>query len=372
MKILVSGGHFSPAHSVIRELISQKNSVLIAGRKSSFEGEKSDSYEYIVAKKEKIPFFEIRAGRLQRYVNKFAFVSFLKLFLGIYDGIVIIRRFKPDVVLTFGGYISFPVGVGAFLMRVPLVIHEQTQKAGLANRLLGQIATRICITFPSSFKYFPRGKIVLTGNPVRKEIFDVKKPFDVPMDKKIIYITGGSAGSHFINLLVLQIIPRLLQKYTVIHQVGDSQEFKDYEVLKAKKDTLPKELRDRYILEKFILPESIGWVFQNTTLVVSRSGVNTVIELILLGKPAFLIPLPHGQSNEQLDNAKLLKSIGIGEYSHQGTLTGKLLYESIDNMTKNIKNYLKIINFSKGYLKKDATKNITEVLVDVYEKKKKK
>lgn len=369
MKVLVSGGHFSPAYSLIKDLIKRGDKVAIAGRKDVFEGDNSESYEYIVAKKENIPFFEIRAGRLQRKWTRHTMSSFFRIALGFFDSIRVILRFKPDVVVAFGGYISFPISYAAFLYRIPVVLHEQTQKAGFAGRLVGIVANRICISFESSKKYFSKKKTVFTGNPIREEIFLINGRIQIKKEKPVIYITGGSSGSHIINLLVKEILTSLLSEFIVIHQVGGNKFYNDYQLLEEKRQLLPHNLKEKYILRKFIYPEEIGDVLNSADLVICRAGINTVVELLALGKTCLLIPLSHGQVNEQLDNAKLVKDAGIGDYIEEKNVTSTLLLKKIEEMIRNKKNYEINKEKVKDYLVTNATQRITKVIEEVYAKK---
>ncbi len=155
----------------------------------------------------------------------------------------------------------------------------------------------------------------------------------------LVCIVGGSSGSHAINEFVEGCLEKLVNKYQVIHQTGDAQEFKDYDRLMKLKESLPKEKQQRYILRKFIKPEEIGNVFHQADLIVSRCGMNTITSLLVLQKPSLLIPLPFAQRNEQYKNALLLKDAGLGIVLDQKTLTSEELFENIVKMIENKKNY---------------------------------
>lgn len=371
MKVLLTGGHFSPAYSLIKELKARGDSVAIAGRRKVFENDDSESLEYKISRKEKIKFFEVNTGRFQRKFSPDTVPSLIKIAGGLFDSLRIINEYKPDVILTFGGYIAFPVVYAAFFRRIPVVLHEQTPKAGLASRAISKIVSKICISFETSRSYFPKSKIVFTGMPIREEIFSVKNSFEVNDKKPILYITGGSSGSHFINLLVTQTLEALASQFTIIHQTGDNQEFKDNILLSEKREALPQGLKEDYIIRKFIYPDEIGFVLNKARLVVSRSGINTVVELLALGKPCFLIPLSHGQTGEQLYNAKLVQETGIGSYTEERYLTANKFLDEIMLMKKNIKELEKNKLTASHYIVTDAIDRIIKVVDEVYEKKKK-
>lgn len=370
MRILVTGGHFSPAYSLIKELKKKGYEAAIAGRKHPFEGENGESYEYYVSKEEEIPFFEIRTGRLQRKFTKHTLSSIFKISLGFLDSIRAIKNYKPDIVVTFSGYVGFPVVYVAALFKIPVVLHEQTQNAGLASKLIAPLAKKICISFKSSQEYFMKSKTVLTGNPLREEIFKVdEKIADLP-NLPVIYVTGGNTGSHRLNLRISSIIEKLLKDYVVIHQVGDSKVFNDFDKLEINRKSLPKDLQERYILKRFILPSQIGFVFNVTDLVISRSGINIVTELLSLGKTSLLIPLSGaGQFNEQVKNAKLLKEAGIGDYIEEYAISEKSLEHKIRDMIKNKKRFEANSKKASRYVIRDAAKKILSVIEEVYAQK---
>ena len=134
MKVLITGGHFSPAYSLIKELGARRHEVIIAGRRYPFEGDKTESLEYAIAKEENLPFYEIKTGRFQRKFTAYTITSLLKAPIGFLTSIKILSEAKPNIVLTFGGYIGLPISLAAQFLGIPVVLHEQTQKAGLASK----------------------------------------------------------------------------------------------------------------------------------------------------------------------------------------------------------------------------------------------
>lgn len=178
----------------------------------------------------------------------------------------------------------------------------------------------------------------------------------------MIYITGGSSGSHFINTQIEGCISNLLEKYIVVHQTGDAQEFHDFDRLEKLKNSMPQKLSMRYMLKKFVDPREIGDLLSKTSLIISRSGMNTITELLHFEKPALLIPLPYSQNNEQLKNAKFLENIGLGKVLYQTDLNSKKLYQAIDLMSHNIKNYKIDRRELKNLPGKNTAQNIIEVI----------
>lgn len=369
MKILITGGHLSPALSVIEKLKGED--VLYVGRKYALEGDKASSLEYQTIKNLGIPFFSITTGRLQRKFTRYTIPSFLKIPLGFSQSFFILKRFKPDVVLGFGGYVSWPIIIMSSFLKIPVVIHEQTLEAGMTNKMVARFAAKICISFESSKRFFPIKKVVLTGNPLRKEIVQISKESKVENIVPLIYITGGSLGSHFINNLVKDTVGKLIKDFQIIHQTGDSRKYKDFDRLLKIKNELGED-GGNYKVQKFLTPLESAESLQKADLVVARAGINTVAELLFLGKPSLLIPLPFAQNNEQLKNARFLKTQGLGEILEQKKITAEVFLRTLEKMSKNINSYKENNKQSKAIVDKDAALRIVEVVNNVYKKKKNK
>ena len=376
MRIIITaggGGHFAPALSVISSMHTE-DTVLLVGAKYGLEGDKAKTLEYETAQSLGIPFASLTTGRLQRKFTRHTVFSLLKIPQGLYQAIKIVKAFSPDVVLSFGGYISLPVVVASFLLRIPIVIHEQTLEAGMANKIAAIFATKICISWESSKKFFPEAKTILTGNPIRKyQVSSIPSAraqgegkYQVSKENlPFIYITGGSLGSHAINVLMEGCIEKLLRAYVVFHQTGDAKQYGDFDRLQKLRESFPKELQARYVLTKFVSPFDVGKILEKADLVVARSGINMVSELIYFGKPSLLIPLPFSQQNEQTKNALFLQSLGLGKVFAQKALTDETLYAGITSMIKDKEKYLKNASSAKKILPQDGAQKIIDVIKSV-------
>lgn len=369
MKILICGGHLSPAIAFIDELPKDLNIVFV-GRRYAFEKEKTLSLEFRTIKEKNIPFYNLTTGRLQR---KFTFGSFLSLFkipIGFFQALKIISQERPDIVVGFGGYVSLPICLASHLMGIPIVIHEQTQEAGFSNKIISTFARKVCISWVNSRKFFPEKKTVLTGNLIRKEDFlKPLAPFKFKEKLPILYITGGETGSHFINQLVLGSLATLLSKFNVFHQVGESSHHSDYEYLIKEKNNLSKELRNRYSPVKFLSPRESVSAIKEADLIVGRSGINTVSEVAFFGKPAIFIPIYFSQRNEQEKNALLLKNIGTSEILEQRQLTPKKFIESINYVISNLEKYKSHAQEAKKLVNIHAAAIFAKVVLDEAKKK---
>ncbi len=364
MKLLITGGHLGPALAVIEELKKNKNfDILYVGRKYALEGEKVYSLEYIQINKLDIEFQPITAGRLTRIISLKSLISFLKIPLGFIQGFFIIRKFKPELILSFGSYVGVPIAFWGYVFKIPVFTHEQTIKPGLANQLIGFFAKKIFLAFEETKKYFPKNKIVITGNPIKQSVFKIiDKPFLINKNKPVIYVTGGSLGSHSINVHIKKILPELLKNYIVIHQTGETKEYHDYEELESLKKTLPIFLQKNYFIKKYFLENEIGYVYSLADLVISRAGANTFFELIALKKPAILIPLPWSAGREQQHHAEIFSKNGFGEIFHQIESSKKLL-RLINQIINNLSFYQKNYQLAEKFNKNNATKIIVQEII---------
>jgi UDP-N-acetylglucosamine--N-acetylmuramyl-(pentapeptide) pyrophosphoryl-undecaprenol N-acetylglucosamine transferase len=372
MKLLIvagGGGHFAAALAVIEQLPKDWE-VMVVGRKYVFEGDKTLSFEYQTASRLGLRFETITTGRLQRNLTKHSLISLAKVPVGLVQSLKLLKDYKPDVVLSFGGYVSVPVGLAAKALGISVIVHEQIMHAGLANKIVAKFAKKVCISWPQSAKYFPKEKVVLTGNPIKQlkgakfviQNFNAKFP--------VVYITGGSGGAHALNALIEGCLENLLEKYTLVHQTGSAKMYGDFERLTKKKHSLSPELQKRYQVLRFVEPDEVLSLFEQADLVVSRSGINTVTELLSLGKPCLLIPLPYGQRNEQLTNALFVKEKGIAEVLQQPGLTPETLFEKITEMMKSLRTYTAQSQKAKEAVILDAANQIIALVAHGYEQTK--
>ena len=328
--IVITGTHLTPALAIIEELqkTPQKWQIYYLGRRYTMEGKSIPSPESRLLPTKKVTFINIPAGRLQRRFTIWTIPSLLRVPLGLFVSLYHLIKIKPDVLCSFGGYVSVPVVIAGKILAIPSLTHEQTVVVGLANRINGFLVNRVAITFPQSQQFFPKEKTVLTGNPLRPEIFQSKKPlYRFAHRKPQIYLTGGGQGASSLNQAVWEVLPQLVNGYNLIHQCGGH----DYPELKKKYQSLSVTIKRGYCLVDYISPESIGWAF-NSDIIIGRSGANTVLEIAALGKPAILIPLPKTAHDEQQANAQLLVQAGAGEIINQKTLSGQVLLATINQM----------------------------------------
>ncbi len=370
MKIVITGGHLTPALALIEELtshpelatgheqsrmVSGSADIHFFGRKYATEGSSNLSAEYKVINSGNIKFYSITAGRIQRKFTIHTITALLKLPLGFIQSLIYIAKVKPDLIVTFGGYLSTPAVFCGWLLGIDSVIHEQAQIPGLANRINSLFAKQIFISWPNSQKYFPGDKTQLIGNLMRRSITNTKakdpkiKSF-ISKSKNLIYVTGGNQGSHEINQLVLNNLEKF-KNFEIIHQVGTTNFEGDF-------DQAKKVKQSNYFPVEYIDTRDIGAVLNKSKLVISRSGANIVWELAALAKPSILIPLPIAASGEQQANAQILKDAGSAIVINQKDLTIQELMESIRRITDNYNKYQK----STQLLQKTLPQNAAAVM----------
>lgn len=364
-KIVITGGHLTPALAVIDELIKDGGwEILFIGRKYATEKEKTLSIESQLIPERGIWFTPINAGRFPRYFNRYAFLSIVKIPLGILQAFYHLLHFRPKVILSFGGYVSVPVVFTGWLLRIPALTHEQTTVQGLATKINAFFAKKIAVSWRETLRQFPEEKVVLTGNPIRKEIFEVnEKMWQIlcfPQKLPLVFVTGGNQGSHVINLAVESALPQLIKIGNVFHQCGHLQALGDFERLQKAREKLPRGLKKRYHVRKYLTGKEMGTLLNKADLVVCRAGANTLTEIAALGKPALFIPFPWLHQDEQTKNAQMLVKVGTAEILPQKDLSGDTLYQRIDTLIQNLSRYEKNAPTAKKLVKLDAAKRIVE------------
>ncbi|MFD6447199.1 glycosyltransferase [Promicromonospora sp. NPDC060204] len=369
-----TGGHTYPALTTLRALQSRLAesgtavSVLWAGT--------ADGLEARVTASEGIRFLPVATGKLRRSANPLGMLSasnmkdMARVPLGVAQARSIVADFKPDVILSTGGYVAVPVGIAAGLVRRPLVVHEQTVRLGLANRLLAKRATRVAVSSPSTLELLPdavRERAVVTGNPVRAEVLtgEPLKAVDAlgldsfDPDLPVLYVTGGAQGSVQINELVAETLPWMLQRANVIHQCGPNNLKEMFE----RTATLPAELAARYRVLGFVGAE-LPDVLALADVVISRSGAGTIAELTALGKPAVLIPLASSAGNEQAHNARRLQDLGAA-VALEGDLTFSDLRGALAGLLDDAGRRERMADAARKNGVPDAAERLVDLLLEV-------
>ena len=358
-RVVLTGGHAATtAVAVTQEIKSERLNweLYWIGVKGAIEGRSIATLESEVLPQLGVKFLPLTTGRIQRHFTIWTIPSILKIPIGLIQAFYYLVKVKPSAILSFGGFASFPVVLSAKILGIPIVMHEQTSVAGRANLLSAKFASVIAVSRKASDKYYPSGKCRLTGNPVMKGITRVKPKFKLGRPP-VIFITGGSRGSRVINNAVREILKKLLVKYKLIHQTGGLDYLKFSEI----KQKLPRALRDNYEVFVRVSPLDVYKIYQKCDIVVARAGANTVSEVMMIKRPAILIPLPISFMGEQQENAKIAKDWGIARIIPQESLTPEILFKNIEGAVDTYSLVVERVR-SKQSPDLDASKKLLQIL----------
>jgi len=317
-----------------------------------------------------IPYQAISTGKLRRSWSLENITDLLLRFpAGVFQARRCLRAFRPHVLFATGGFVSVPPALAAWSLRIPVVVHEQVSAPGLANRLVGRIARRIALTFPQAASAFPRGKTVVTGNPLRPELEggSREKAFAalrLSPDLPLVYVTGGAQGSHAINRAVGAILPELLTTAQMIHQCGEQPTTGDRAWLEAQAQTLPEPLRARYRIIPYVGAE-LREIYAAADLVVGRAGAGTVNECCHLGLPALFIPLPGASADEQAANARILAEAGAAVVIPEAQLSPERLRDTIRGLLQDRARLKQMGDRARSLAIPDAADRLVALLSEV-------
>ena len=349
-KIILTGGgtagHVTPNLALIPSL-----------KDHGFEIRYIGSYEGIEKKlitDAGIPYDGISSGKLRRYFDLKNFSDPFRVAKGYFEALRLIRRYKPDVVFSKGGFVAVPVVLAAKHYKVPVIIHESDMTPGLANKICIPSAAKVCCNFPETLKYLPKDKAVLTGSPIRAELLEGDRKAGLSYahlteDKPVLLIIGGSLGSVAVNTAVRKILPQLLNTFQVIHICG--------------KGNLDESLigTEGYVQYEYV-DAPLRHLFAAADIVLSRAGANSICEILALRKPNILIPLSAAASRgDQILNANSFAKQGFSTVLEEEVLTADTLSQAIEETYKNRQQF--IDKMSESHLN-NAVKTIMGLIHD--------
>lgn len=327
-KIVFTGGgtagHVTPNVALISELKKEGWDIDYLGTKNSVEQE--------IISDINVPFHSVNSGKLRRYFSWKNFIDPIKILFGIAQSTWKLFKLKPDIVFSKGGFVAFPVVVGAWLNRIPVVVHESDMSPGLANRLCFPFASKICLTFEPALKFIKSKTLIeVTGTPIRAQLLEGSKIKGLEYckfnsKKPCLLVVGGSLGSQKINDCVRAALLELLQSYQIIHICG--------------KGNFSDEQQDQtgYFQVEYA-KEELADLFAAADIVISRAGANALYEILAFKKPHILIPLSKKASRgDQIQNAKYFKAKGISSVIVEEKLSKKHLLEALQNLQPEINN----------------------------------
>lgn len=328
-RIILTGGgtagHVTPNIALIPKLKDLGYDIQYIGSYNGIEKELIEPFG--------IPYHGISSGKLRRYFSVQNFTDPFRVVKGFSEARKLIKDLKPDVIFSKGGFVSVPVVLAGKRCKVPVIIHESDMTPGLANKIAIPSAVKVCCNFPETLDSLPKGKAVLTGSPIRQELLSGNKIAAMDMcgftaDKPVILVIGGSLGSVIVNNAVRKSLPRLLEKFQIIHLCG-----------KGKTDDSLNDTKG-YCQFEYIRDE-LRDIFALADIVISRAGANAICELLALRKPNLLIPLSAKASRgDQILNARSFERQGFSMVIEEEDLTEDSLVSSVLDLYENRGSYI--------------------------------
>jgi len=372
-----TGGHVLPIIAVTREIrriypapLPGKDDRVYLGKNLQFFyiGPK-DKFGEILLSQEGIKVKQVLAGKIRRYLDWKTFFQNLidiifKIPVGTIQAFFYIFFLAPDLIFSKGGFGSIPGVMAGWLLRVPIFSHESDVSPGLANRFLGRFALEIFVSFPRT-EYFKLSKMILVGNPIRREILagrreEAKKLFKLSEEKPVILILGGSQGAQRINDKILEILPELLGNFEILHQCGE----KNFKEIRAEaRAILPKDLVPLYHPFPFLNEEELREAYAATDFIISRAGSGSIFEIAACRKPSILIPLPEAAQNHQVKNAYAYAETGASIVMEEENFTPRFFLEKLKYLFSHPEELIKMAQKAGEFSKPKAARMIAEYLV---------
>lgn len=335
-RIILTGGgtagHVTPNIALMPKLLELGYDIHYIG---SYDG-----IERKLIEEMNIPYYGISSGKLRRYFDPKNFTDPFKVLKGYGQAARLIKKLKPDIIFSKGGFVAVPVVMAAKRLHIPAIIHESDMTPGLANKLSIPSASKICCNFPETLKHLPTGKAILTGSPIRQELLSgnrlaALKFCNFTANKPVLMIIGGSQGSAVVNDAIRGVLPELLKTFQVIHLCG--------------KDKVDASLNhyEGYIQFEYIKKE-LADLFALSDVCVSRAGANAICELLALRKPNLLIPLSAAASRgDQILNADSFEKQGFSEVISEENLAPTILIPTIHKLYENRSLYISAMEKSE-------------------------
>lgn len=362
-----TGGHVLPAIAVVEELASRQipADLLWIGSHSGVEIESAQRYG--------IPYRSIQTGKLRRYVDLENVIDTLRLPVGLAQAWSILRKFRPDVILSTGGFVSVPTVIAGTRV-APILTHEQTAVLGLATNINLRFADVLAVSYERTKDQLTgcRKRVVCTGNPTRSSLHQgdpekARERFGFAAGLPLVYVTGGARGASPINERIEALLPDLLDVCQVLHQTGSAAANPDAARLRNVREALPPKLKARYVVVEFV-GEELPDVYAAADLIVGRAGAGTVAELAALGKPGLLIPLPGSGRGEQMANARLLADAGAAIVISQEEATPARLQSEIRALLNDRERLQRMAASARGLAFPEAAAHLVDELLGLVSK----
>lgn len=351
-------GSVSPLVAIYQELKERDTNleVLWLGTKKGPEKDFLAKYQ--------VPFKPIIIGKWRQYFSLANLFTPFFVLIAFIQSFFILRKFKPEVVLTAGSFVAVPVVYAAWILKIPRFVHQQDLEIGLANKLMSKKATIITVTFSETLGKFDVKKTFKIGNPVRKEVFSGNREraaqfFKLDLNVPTILIMGGGTGAQIINNMVLETLGKLIERYQIIHLTGKGKGISNQFNNLFNRETL-KRIEVRYRAYEF-LNQEIFDAYALADLVVCRAGFSTLTELAVLGKPTILIPIPGHQET----NARYFAKFNAVKVLNQKDLNKETFLQAIDYLMRNPAERQTLSRNILTMIDKDAAKRYVDLIYQI-------
>ncbi|MBR6525682.1 MAG: undecaprenyldiphospho-muramoylpentapeptide beta-N-acetylglucosaminyltransferase [Clostridia bacterium] len=321
-----SAGHVTPHLAIMPHLLEKGYDVHYIGTKDGIE-------KRMVADLPGITYHEVKSGKLRRYFDWKNFTDPFRVIAGAAESVMLMRKLKPDVCFSKGGFVSVPVVYGAWCAKVPTLCHESDLTPGLANKICSKFAKKVATTFPECAKALGE-KGIMTGTPLRENLFSGSREAGLRIcgldgSKPVLCMMGGSLGAQSVNKALREALPELLPHMDIVHLTG--------------KGNMDESLKDTkgYVQFEF-LSDDLPHIMALADFILSRAGSNALCEFQALKKPMLLVPYPKGASRgDQILNAESYRARGLAHVLLQENMTAKTLADAIFALIKDKENLIR-------------------------------
>lgn len=359
-----TGGHFYPLIA-IAEAIRDRDTALSQQTELLYMG--PDEYNASSLARLNIGFIRCPAGKRRRYFSLLNYIDKFKTFFAIFIAIKKLYVLYPDVIMSKGGFTSVPVVIAAWILRIPIVVHESDAVPGRANKLAARFARYIGIAYNETADALPTEKTALIGVPLRK-FFLTQNPnaaalLGVTTDRPILLITGGSLGAQRINNLTLESLDELLPHYTIIHQAG--ADHVDEVTKSAGSLITDTNLLQQYFVYGHMTGEQIAAAQQVASVIISRAGSGSIAEIAQSGTPSILIPIPEDVSHDQRTNAYAYARTGAATVIEEKNLTDGLLAAEVQKLLSDQTLYTTMSESALSFTRTNAAYTLADTLLGI-------
>ncbi len=356
-----TGGHLYPGITLAREILRRdpRGAILFVGT--------GEGLETRILPKEGLDLKTIPVSGLKGKRRGEQLRAILRLPLALMRSLSILRSFRPDVVIGVGGYASGPLVLAAFLTGRVVILQEQNSVPGLTNRLLGKVADRIYTAYEEAAQFFPRRKVVNTGNPLRSwdrqgDSRTAKGFFAFDPDLPVVLVIGGSRGAHAVNDVVMKMIKEMkgeTERFQFLHQTGEA----DAEAVSR----AYRHAKIRAVVKPYLY--DMAPAYQAADLAVSRAGAIALSELCAAGLPSLLIPFPYASDDHQRKNAQVLERLGAARVLLQEGLTPARLYGDLRELLESPEKLQQMGRAARQCARPEAAKDLIDDLERIVEQR---